>query len=68
LSEDNGLPARQFRDSCTTANFNDHQRFANASISGTIGGIDVESFGFHGAFLFNNWFHWTIVTHGNCVG
>jgi hypothetical protein len=67
-SEDNGLPARHFGDPCTTANFNDHQKYALGSITGTIGGIDVESFAFRYAFLFNNWFHWTIVTHETCVG
>jgi hypothetical protein len=66
-SEDEGLPALHFRDPCTTANFNDHQKYAHGRITGTIGAIDVESFGFRDAYIFNNWFHWTIVTHGNCV-
>jgi len=66
-SEEEGFPALRFHDACTTANFNDHQRFALATISGTIGGINVESFGFRAGAIFNNWFHWTIVTHGNCL-
>jgi hypothetical protein len=67
-SQEEGFPVQRFRDACTTANFNDHQKAAHASASGTIGGIDVGSFGNRNAFIFNNSFTWTVVTHGNCAG
>ena len=67
-SEQVGFPARAIRDSCTTANFLDHQKNRDAASSGTIGGMDLDSFGWHWAKIFDNWFHWTVTTHGNCTG
>lgn len=67
-SEYEGFPAQRFHDACTTGVFNDHQKYANAVATGTIGGVDIASFGYRSAYIFNNWFHWTIVTHGNCTG
>ncbi|MEO5964310.1 MAG: hypothetical protein ABIR11_02500 [Candidatus Limnocylindrales bacterium] len=53
---------------CTIANFLRHQNVRHSATSGTIGGSDLDSFGFQWAGIFDNWFHWTVTTPGNCTG
>ena len=65
-SEQDGFPAAHFRTPCLTANYLDHQKFRKAVASGTLNGVPTSDYGFHDAAVFNNWFHWTEVTHGNC--
>jgi hypothetical protein len=65
-SEEDGLPEAHFRTPCLTANYLDHQKFRHAVASGTLNGVPTSDYAFHEAAVFNNWFHWTEVTHANC--
>jgi len=67
LSDGNGFPFRHFNDRCVTINIDDHQKLARAEIDGTVAGVNISGLSFKEGFIFDNWFRWTIVTHGSCL-
>ena len=67
LSEGSSLPATHFRTECLTANYLDHQKVRVGTATGTLDGVPTTEYASQHAAIFDNWFHWTEVVHGNCA-